>query len=150
MEIRLLQPDDDLNAVSNIYEKSWKFAYRGIIPQAWLDSIPAGRWAGGIARPGMKNLVLTENGRMIGTSGLCRSRWEAHADFGEIVSIYLLPEYIGKGFGTCLLQSCIEELRHLGFTKILLWVLEDNTRARAFYERTGFRCAEEYMDDLIG
>ena len=42
MEIRYLTPEDDPLAVSNIYESSWKYAYRGIVPQSYLDSIPAG------------------------------------------------------------------------------------------------------------
>ena len=44
MEIRLLRDSDGRVAVSRIYEESWKFAYKGIVPQAYLDSIPAGRW----------------------------------------------------------------------------------------------------------
>ena len=39
MEIRLLRDSDDRVAVSRIYEESWKFAYKGIVPQAYLDSI---------------------------------------------------------------------------------------------------------------
>lgn len=45
MEIRHIQKDDDRSAISRIYEESWKFAYRGIVPQEYLDSIPEGRWA---------------------------------------------------------------------------------------------------------
>ena len=150
MEIRFLSPEDDLSEVSSIYEKSWKYAYQGIIPQDYLDSIPEGRWANGITKNGMHSLVMTDGGRMIGTTGFCRSRWEQYRDFGEIVSIYLLPEYIGKGYGTHLLNRCTEELRRLGFSRILLWVLEENTRARAFYERNGFLCSDACRDDMIG
>lgn len=150
LEIRYIRPDDDLLAVSNIYEQSWKYAYRGIIPQDYLDSIPAGRWADGIRRAGMMNLVLLENGMMIGTASICKSRWEQYPDYGEIVSIYLLPEYIGQGYGKYLINGCTEELRKLGFDKILLWVLEKNTRARHFYEKCGLICAAEYREDCIG
>lgn len=34
--------------------------------------------------------------------------------------------------------------------KILLWVLEDNGRARRFYEKHGFVCSEECKDEKIG
>ena len=115
--------------LSAIYERSWKFAYRSIIPRAFLDSIPAGKWALGVDFPGMKTLCLLENSRMIGTASICRSRWVEYPDFGEIVSIYLLPEWMGLGFGTALLQRCIAELRLMGFDRILLWVLEENARA---------------------
>ena len=37
MEIRLLLPGDDRREVSRVYEEIWRFAYRGIIPQAYLD-----------------------------------------------------------------------------------------------------------------
>ena len=40
MIIRYLQQEDDLLEISNIYECSWKYAYRDIIPQDYLNSIP--------------------------------------------------------------------------------------------------------------
>ncbi|MBQ8922242.1 MAG: GNAT family N-acetyltransferase [Oscillospiraceae bacterium] len=150
MEIRFINQNDSLSEISNIYEKSWKYAYQNIIPQDYLDSIPKGRWADGIAKDGMNTLVLQENGLMIGTASICKSRWEQYHGYGEIVSIHFLPEYIGKGFGTHLLKRCIEELNKLGFNRILLWVLEDHTGARRFYEKTGFVCSEEYLNDRIG
>lgn len=150
MEIRFINQNDDLLEISNIYECSWKYAYKNIIPQEYLDSIPKGRWANSITKEGMFNLVIIENGLIIGTSGICRSRWKQYSDYGEIVSIYFLPEYMGKGFGNHLLKRCIEELKRLGFDRILLWVLEDNIRARKFYEKNGFVCSDEYLNDNIG
>ncbi len=150
MEIRYVTPNDDPLKISEIYERSWKYAYRGILPQAYLDSIPAGRWAGSIHKPGMRSLVMTDHGEVIGTASFCPSRWPDYADHGEIVSIYFLPDHIGKGYGGALLSRCIEELRLCGYRKVLLWVLEDNHRARRFYEKNGFVCAQVYMDDIIG
>lgn len=150
MEIRFMDQNDDVLEISRIYENSWKHAYKNIIPQDYLDSIPSARWAGSITKDGMKNLVVTENGRIIGTAAICRSRWEKFSGYGEIVSIYLLPEYMGKGYGNRLLKRCIEELSKLGFDRILLWVLEENIRARKFYEKNGFACSEEYLNDNIG
>ena len=150
MEIRYLRPDDDLSAISNIYERSWKYAYKGMIPQDYLDSIPAGRWAGGITKAGLTNFVCLEDGMMVGTACICRSRWEAFSGYGEIVSIYFLPEYMGKGLGSHLLKRCISELMQLGFDRILLWVLEENARARRFYEKNGFVCSGTFREDTIG
>lgn len=42
MEIRRIQESDDRWKISRIYEESWKFAYQGIVPQDYLDSIPTG------------------------------------------------------------------------------------------------------------
>ena len=150
MEIRYMTPDDSILEISNIYEQSWKFAYHNIIPQSFFDSIPSGRWAGGISREGMQNLVLLENDRMIGTASICKSRWAQYPEYGEIVSIYLLPDCIGQGYGTHLLNGCMAELHKQGFDRILLWVLEKNTRARRFYEKNGLICCGESRRDNIG
>ena len=150
MEVRRMTQEDDLSEISNIYEESWRYAYRDIVPQSFLDSIPKGRWSGRIIREGFYNLILTHNNRPVGTACYCRSRWEKYSDYGEIATIYLLPEYIGKGNGASLLKKCIDELKILGYDKILLWVLEDNHAARHFYEKHGFVCSEEFMDDNIG
>lgn len=150
MEIRFIDQNDSLLEISSIYESSWKFAYQNIIPQEYLDSIPAGRWADRITKNGTRSLVLLKDGRIIGTASICKSRWKQYPEYGEIVSIYFLPEYMGKGFGSCLLKRCIAELNKLGYNKILLWVLEENSRARKFYEKNGFVCSEEYINDTIG
>lgn len=39
MEIRHIKQTDDRLAVSHIYEESWKFAYKGIIPQSYLNRV---------------------------------------------------------------------------------------------------------------
>lgn len=44
MQIRKLRPGDDLFAVSRVYEESWREAYRGLLPQEYLNSIPLGKW----------------------------------------------------------------------------------------------------------
>ena len=150
MEIRYITSEDDLFEISNIYEKSWKYAYRNIIPQDFLDSIPAGRWADRVIAEGIYSLVLTKGSVMVGTASFCRSRWQEYSGYGEIISIYLLPEYIGKGCGGPLLRACLEELKKMGFERILLWVLEDNHRARKFYEKYGFTFSGDCQTEQIG
>lgn len=150
MEIRYVLPDDDRKKISNVYEQSWRCAYKNIIPQSYFDSIPGGSWADNINRDGRKNLIMLENGTIIGTLSFCRSRWKQYDDYGEIVAIYFLPEYMGKGYGKYLLDRAIEELKALGFETVLLWVLEDNRRARNFYEKYGFTLSGEYRIDNIG
>lgn len=150
MEIRYINNTDDRFEISSIYEQSWKFAYKGIIPQGYLDSIPSGKWAENIDKSDLHSLVVIENLKMIGTTSFCKSRFNNFADYGEIVSIYLLPEYIGKGYEKILLKNAVDELSALGFHDIFLWVLEDNTRARTFYEKFGFTVSENFLDDNIG
>lgn len=150
MTIRPLAEYDDPLALSLVYEESWRYAYKGIIPQDYLDSIPRGRWAGSLDKAGRHTLVVTEGGRIVGISCCCRSRLEDMNDWGEIISIYLLPEYMGKGYGRALMTAAINLLRGMGFENIFLWVLEENHNARGFYEKMGFEPSGRYLDDNIG
>ncbi|MCM1577434.1 MAG: hypothetical protein NC078_01380 [Ruminococcus sp.] len=74
MEIRYINKNDDPLEISNIYERSRKYAYKGIIPQDFLDGIPKGRWAGSVNKEGMRSLVLLVNGSAAGTASFCGSR----------------------------------------------------------------------------
>lgn len=150
MEIRYITPLDDRLAISKIYEESWKHAYKEIIPQEYLNSIPEGRWSKNFDIPGWKTLVCIVDGKYIGTSSFCKSRFEQFPDYGEIISIYFLPEYMRKGYGKKLLEASILELNKLGFDELFLWVLDDNIAVKKFYEHLGFVKTEDYLNDTIG
>jgi len=150
MEIRPVRDADDRFSISHVYEESWKSAYRGIIPQAYLDAIPVGRWAKTVDDPARHSLILLDGSKIVGTSSYGASRFVDRQGYGEIVSIYLLPEYFGLGYGTQLQQAAMGGLLQMGYPDIFLWVLEDNARARRFYERLGFQDGHTYLDDNIG
>ena len=150
MEIRYILPTDDRMAISNIYEESWKCAYKGIIPQYYLNSIPKGRWSSSIDNPNWKTLICIEDDKIIGTCSFCKSRFEQFPNWGEIISIYLLPDYLGKGCGEALMKTALSELKKQGYEKIFLWVLEENVRARYFYEQFGFSPTDDFINDNIG
>lgn len=150
VEISNIRQTDDRFVISHIYEESWKYAYKDIIPQSYLDSIAAGSWAANLDKEGMNTLILIENNNIIGTSSYCKSRFSDFDSFGEIVSIYLLPQHMGKGYGKQLLAASVNELVKLGYRNIFLWVLEENYRARKFYEKAGFVMSDKYLDDNIG
>jgi ribosomal protein S18 acetylase RimI-like enzyme len=53
-----------------------------------------------------------------------------------------------KGYGKQLLAAAVNELSE--YDDIFLWVLEDNTNARRFYEAQGFTATEDYLENDIG
>lgn len=148
--IRQVNQADSREEISTVYEQSWKYAYKGIIPQEYLDNIPSGQWCGAFDNSDRYTLVMLEGNKIIGTSSYCKSRFEDYKDWGEIISIYLLPEYMGKGYGKNLLQKAVEELKAMGFKKIFLWVLEENHIARHFYETCGFKNSGNSKNDTLG
>ena len=95
-------------------------------------------------------MVVTDGENIVGTSSFGRSRLAEIPDYGEIIAIYFLPEYVGKGHGKRLLSAVLNELRTMGFNAVFLWVLEDNRNARRFYEKFGFNQSNRNIEALIG
>ena len=150
MDVRKTNATDDFEAIGNIYASSWKFAYKGIVPQDYLDNLQGTRWSSVLPTSPYDSFVVLENGVYIGTSSVCSSRDEKMSGWGEIASLYLLPEYFGKGYGKPLFECAVNSLRERGFDNVFLWVLEENVRAQRFYEKNGFNKAEDTMNMNIG
>lgn len=135
---------------SRIYALSWKTGYRGIVPQPYLDALSEDRWTIRLGKGGTTDLLLLDGGRAVATSTLCAARDEAMPGWGEIVSLYVLPEFFGRGYGKALFAYALQQLRQQGFTRVYLWVLEENTRARAFYRRMGFTPNGDRLELALG
>ena len=56
---------------------------------------------------------------------------------GEIYAIYVSPSHQRRGCGRELMTAATRRLATAGFASMLLWVLEDNAAARAFYAMLG-------------
>lgn len=138
MEIRKMRSTDDFGAIGRVYAQSWKHAYRGIVPQPYLDALSGERWSGILAANQPGNLVMMDGDVYVGTSKVCPARDEAMVSWGEIVSLYLLPDHMGKGLGAMLLRAALDALIEMGYRHAYLWVLEQNLHARGFYEHNGF------------
>lgn len=59
--------------------------------------------------------------------------------FGHIFSIHVSPETTGMGVGRRLIEAGVGRLRKVGFRAANLWVVADNSAARRFYEKLGWR-----------
>ncbi|MEV8225468.1 GNAT family N-acetyltransferase [Streptomyces sp. NPDC079167] len=137
---------DDCSAVAEIRVRGWRWAYAGLIPQPYLDAMDAGqdaehRRALLMADGGPVNLVAgAPDATVTGWAcyGPCRTE-SALPGSGELYALYVHPDRIGTGTGRALLAEVTARARADGFAGMSLWVLKENTRARRFYERAGFR-----------
>lgn len=137
---------DDTEKVRQIYTAGWQTAFRGIVPQAYLDSLNQDHWT-----PPLEGAYVLTNGRnILGTSSVSPARDKEFPDWGEIISIYVLPELIGQGCGHILFEFVKNKLMELNYTQIYLNVFEDNLRARKFYERHGFLWNHQRIPVKIG
>ena len=56
----------------------------------------------------------------------------------EIVRIYLLDGYVGRGYGRQMMQHALDYARGQGYEGVWLGVWEHNTPALVFYRKMGF------------
>ena len=72
--------------------------------------------------------------------GITRFRRQTTADELEayLAELYVVPDRRGQGLGTVLLQAIIDEAKARGATYMDLGTSEDDTSARALYEKFGF------------
>ena len=66
----------------------------------------------------------------------------------ELVRLYVLHEWLGRGVGQVLMRACLDEARSAGYETIWLGVWERNARAQAFYRKWNFRPVGEQIFQL--
>jgi ribosomal protein S18 acetylase RimI-like enzyme len=148
--IRTATPDDAFQ-IAKIHIASWQAAYRGQLPDKYLDSLSAdlsrrtafwARWlAGEGSSRGQTVLVAqAEECAMAGFASFGPSEDEPpDPNVGQVYAIYLNPNYWDTGIGRALFTAATKGLRDARFSEAILWVLHSNERARLFYENAGWK-----------
>jgi GNAT superfamily N-acetyltransferase len=139
MEVRRATAED-APGIARVQERGWQAAYRHIFPAEELDRggfIHVDRWSERLVRPpaGWTTLVAEHDGQVVGFTSVGPSRDET--GIGELYAIYVDPEQWSTGTGRALIERAEQQLR-AEYGEVTLWVLEDNPRAREFYERAGW------------
>lgn len=145
----------DAAAIASIHVRCWQHAYRGMVPQALLDSLDVvarrAMWeralAGDVPERGATLVSEDVDGHVTGFVQVgAASGDDPDPELGVLYAIYLEPSAIGTGVGRALLTQATERLRAAGFARACLDVLPANERARRVYEAAGWRAVgEEFL-----
>jgi ribosomal protein S18 acetylase RimI-like enzyme len=146
MAVRRAGPED-ARAIAEVSVAGWQAAYRGILPDEFLDSLRVDArergWHEMLARDELGRTpawVAEENGRVAGFVSCGPPRDDdVPLPGAEVYAIYVRPERWRGGLGRALLDAATVHLREQGAQTLVLWVLEANHRARGFYEAMGWR-----------
>lgn len=150
LTIRPMTANDDFRAVAQVYADSWKHAYQGIVPQRYLDKLSPESWLGLLRAAPESNWIALEDDLVVGAAFVSYARDEEREGFGEIVSLYLMPDAMGKGYGRLLWQAAVDHCHQQGLSGVCLWVLGGNTRACRFYQRMGMQPSGRTKTEAIG
>ena len=138
----------DSAEIASSHVRSWQAGYADVISSEFLGGLDARltertlRWQTiilGAEAEGGFVLVGELDGELAGllSGGRCREPAK-NEPIGEVHGCYVDPACWGRGVGSALMAAGIERLARAGYPEAVLWVLADNPRARAFYERHGW------------
>lgn len=147
VRLREARRGDEL-AVADLHVRAWQEAYRGLIPDEYLDELDpedrAARYTFEADDPeAPTTLLAVQDGEdagevILGFATFSPSRDADAPDHGEVVALYVDPDRYESGVGRMLMAEARRRLWEAGFTDALLWVLDGNERAARFYEGEGW------------
>jgi GNAT superfamily N-acetyltransferase len=162
----------DAAQIAAVMRDSWFAAYDGIIAPAIIDRATAPDDGARIrqsfrTRPWQRMIAAVEPGQpsIVGYASFGPERdvvdmpWPyplttagSDGEVAELYALYVHPAWWSTGTGRALMDRVLAKVSKAGYASITLWVLEDNARARRFYQRAGFAPdgARNVLDDLGG
>ena len=139
----------DVEAIARVHIQAWQESYRGLIPDAAINSHTLeqrlSRWTLTLQNPDILVYLPERDGAVCGFVSFGEARPGLAAE-GEVYSFHLLQSIKRQGVGRALFTQLCNELRARGVTSLGLWVLPENTPARRFYEAMGGRLGESRLD----
>lgn len=136
---------DDADQLAQVHVDAWRAAYGHILPAGFLAGLSvaarAERWRERLAQedPQVVFTLVAEDaaGLLLGFAGGGPERDGTPAYDGEIYAVYVTPAHQRRGIGRALVAASARRLADQGRRAAMLWALEDNHQARAFYETLG-------------
>ena len=148
--IRSATPED-ARAIAEVHVATWRGAYGHVFPPEVLDALDVGErerlWRESLADDDIAVYIADDGDRVVGFVSVGPSR-DADGE-GELYAIYVDPDAWGTGAGSALIAAGRRWLAER-YPAATLWVLEDNPRARRFYEREGWVAGRRRIDEIRG
>ena len=147
---------DDAVDVARIFVESWRDSYAGLLPSTYLVRLSERRqtllWQHEIAHPGPRGGVIVAEHDDYGITGFASfgpARDRAIGYDGEVYTLYVDPNHVGRGVGKTLMRAAFARLFADGFRSSVVWALKGNP-ARYFYEARGGRVIAERPGAFAG
>ena len=143
----------DIPRIAEIHALAWQEAYADIIDPAIMATITKEArqeaWTEWFTHTDQTVHVLQTGNEISGFTRVSPPFKGADdlPDYGELSHLYQHPSAIGTGIGHHLFEHAKQLITHTGKTGMFLWVLEENSRARTFYERHGMLADGQRKDE---
>ena len=133
--IKTMETPEEIEGKSIVHWQTWREAYDDLLPVEFQETMTLERCRFFSQKYPENTLIAMDGEQVVGFISYGNFRDEA-IRAGEIIALYVLKDYYGKGVSEQLMHATFVALDP--FSEIYLWVLKDNKRAIAFYQKMGF------------
>ena len=133
--IKTMETPEEVEGKSLVHWKTWREAYDDLLPMEFQETMTLERCRFFSQKYPENTLIAMDGKKVVGFISYGNFRDKA-IQAGEIIALYVLKDYYGKGVSEQLMHAAFVALDQ--FSEIYLWVLKDNKRAIAFYQKIGF------------
>ena len=133
--VKQMETPEEIEGKSLVHWQTWREAYDDLLPADFQETMTLEKCRF-FSQKYPENTLIAMNGKkVVGFISYGNYRDET-IQAGEIIALYVLKDYYGKGVSKQLMHAAFVALDQ--FSEIYLWVLKDNKRAIAFYQKMGF------------
>ena len=133
--IKTMETPEEIEGKSLVHWQTWREAYDDLLPANYQETMTLEKFRFFSQKYPENTLIAMDGKKVVGFISYGNYRDET-IQAGEIIALYVLKDYYGKGVSKQLMHAAFVALNQ--FSKIYLWVLKDNKRAIAFYQKMGF------------
>ena len=133
--IKTMETPEEIEGKSLVHWQTWREAYDDLLPAEFQETMTLEKCRFFSQKYPENTLIAMDGKKVIGFISYGNFRDEA-IQVGEIIALYVLKDYYGKGVSEQLMHAAFVALDQ--FSEIYLWVLKNNKRAIAFYQKMGF------------
>ena len=147
ISIRRAIPGDE-QVLAYIQTESWKAAFAGILSPKELERCTDIQKAeqmyhNVLRRDGCNMAIEFVDGKPHCIAAWGKNQCDLGDTVGELICIHSLQNNWAKGYGSAMMEYVLAQLQQANYESVILWVFEENTRARKFYEKHGFELTEQ-------
>ena len=133
--IKTMETPEEIEEKSLVHWQTWREAYDDLLPADFQETMTLEKCRFFSQKYPENTLIAMDGMKVVGFISYGNYRDET-LQAGEIIALYVLKDYYGKGIAQKLMKEALSTLEK--FSEIFLWVLNENKRAIAFYQKMGF------------
>ena len=133
--IKSMETPEEIEGKSLAHWQTLREAYDDLLPAEFQETMTLERCRFFSQKYPENTLIAIDGVKVVGFISYGNFRDET-IQAGEIIALYVLKDYYGKGIAQELMKEALTTLEQ--FSEIFLWVLKGNKRAIAFYQKMGF------------